>query len=273
MRRLAIIGAGAMGQALAKGLITSGAYAPREIIATDADKHRLAAFVEESGVSAAGNVEAASNSGVIIVAVKPPSVPDVLEEISTYIGREQLVISIAAGLTIRQISTNLKPDIPIIRAMPNTPCLVGEGAIAICRGKNADDEDVEKALTIFGAVGKVIEVPEKLMDAVTGLSGSGPAYIYVAIEALSDAGVRAGLTRKQATLLAAQTVLGAAKMVVQTAKLPAELKEAVTSPGGTTIAGLEALEHSGFRSALLYAVEAAIDRSEAISAAQSESDE
>ncbi len=260
-RRLAVLGAGAMGQALVRGLIAAGVYSAREIVVADVDKERLGAFGEDTGVESAGNVESVSSATTIILAVKPAVIPDVLEEISGYIGVDQLVISIAAGVKIQQIGAKLRSGVPIVRAMPNTPCLVQEGAIAICRGRDATDAHVDRALSIFGAVGKVIETPEKLMDAVTGLSGSGPAYIYTVIEALSDGGVAAGLARPQAALLAAQTVLGAAKMVIETGKHPAELREAVTSPGGTTIAGIVALERGAFRAALLDAVEAATDRS------------
>lgn len=259
-RQLAIIGAGAMGQALCRGLIAADIYSPRSIVVTDADKPRLAAFVEETGVEAAGNVEAAAGSGVIIIAVKPQVVPAVIEEIAGYIKTDQLVISVAAGVTIQRIGLKLKSGAPIIRAMPNTPCLIREGAIAISRGRNANDSHVEKATSIFGAVGKVIEVPERLINAVTGLSGSGPAYIYTAIEALADAGVNAGLTRQHSLMLATQTVLGAAKMVQETGSHPAVLRDAVTSPGGTTIAGIAALERAGFRAALHDAVESATNR-------------
>jgi pyrroline-5-carboxylate reductase len=254
-----------MGQALARGLIAADVYSPREIVATDADKDRLAAFDEETGIESAGNVEAVSSATIIVLAVKPTVIVDVMEEIAGYVTADQLVISIAAGVKIQRIGSFLRSGVPIIRAMPNTPCLVQAGAIAISRGKDATDTHVERALSIFGAVGKVIEVPERLMDAVTGLSGSGPAYIYTAIESLSDAGVAAGLTRVQASMLAAQTVYGSAKMVVETGTHPAVLKEAVTSPGGTTIAGLVALERAGFRAAILDAVEAATDRSEQLS--------
>jgi pyrroline-5-carboxylate reductase len=263
--RLAIIGAGAMGQALARGLIAADVYSPREVVAADIDKERLAVFAEETGVETAGNVEAASRSGVIMIAVKPAAVTGVLEEISSYVGPEQMIISIAAGVTIQQIESTLRSEVPVIRAMPNTPCMVGAGAVAISRGQDAGDSHVERAEAIFGAVGKVIEVSERLMDAVTGLSGSGPAYVYIFIEALADAGVHAGLPRDQAAMLAAQTVFGAAKMVIETGKHPAELRDAVTSPGGTTIAGLAAMERAAFRAAVLDAVEAAVERSRDIS--------
>jgi pyrroline-5-carboxylate reductase len=250
-----------MGQALVRGLVVAGVYSPREIVTTDVNKNRLSAFAEEMGTSSAGNVEAVSQSSTIILAVKPVVVEDVLEEIADYLKPDHLVISIAAGVKTQQIESKLRSGIPVVRAMPNTPVMVSAGASAICRGKNAGDNNMDHAHTIFGAVGTVIEVPEGLMDAVTGLSGSGPAYVYIMIEALSDAGVRAGLTRQKASLLAAQTVFGAAKMVIDTGRHPAELKDEVTSPGGSTIAGIAALERAAFRAAIFDAVEAAVERS------------
>ncbi|HOP80108.1 MAG TPA: pyrroline-5-carboxylate reductase [Armatimonadota bacterium] len=260
-RRLLVIGAGAMGQALVRGLIAADVYAPGDIGVADIAKERLSVFSEETGVMQVGNVEGASHSGIILIAVKPAAVNGVLDEISGYVGSDQTVISIAAGVTLQQIGSKLRSGVPIIRAMPNTPSMVGAGATAISRGKMATDIDVERAKNIFGAVGKVIEVPEKLMDAVTGLSGSGPAYVYTMIETLADAGVNAGLPRDQAALLAAQTVFGAAKMVIETGEHPAKLRDAVTSPGGTTIAGIAALERGAFRATVHEAVEAAVDRS------------
>lgn len=254
-----------MGQALGRGLIAAGVYAPGEIVVTDVDKERLSAFGAETGADSAGNVEAASGSSVVLLSVKPAQVVDVLEEIAEYVTSEQMIISIAAGLSLKEIESKLRGGVPVIRAMPNTPCQVRAGAVAISRGKNAGDGHVQRAVAIFGAVGKVIEIPERLMDAVTGLSGSGPAYVYVAIDALSDAGVSAGLTRDQASMLAAQTVLGAAKTVIETGKHPAALRDEVASPGGTTIAGIAALERAGFRAALLDAVEAAVERSREMS--------
>ncbi|HPP74044.1 MAG TPA: pyrroline-5-carboxylate reductase [Armatimonadota bacterium] len=264
-RRLLVIGAGAMGQALVRGLIAADVYAPGDIGVADIAKERLSVFSEETGVMQVGNVEGASHSGIILIAVKPAAVNGVLDEISGYVGSDQTVISIAAGVTLQQIGSKLRSGVPIIRAMPNTPSMVGAGATAISRGKMATDIDVERAKNIFGAVGKVIEVPEKLMDAVTGLSGSGPAYVYTMIETLADAGVNAGLPRDQAALLAAQTVFGAAKMVIETGEHPAKLRDAVTSPGGTTIAGIAALERGAFRATVHEAVEAAVDRSRDLS--------
>ena len=264
-RRLAIIGTGVIGQALIRGLIAANVYSPQEIVATDIDKDRLAAFAREMGIDTAGNVEAVSGAGTILLSVSPLVIGDVLEEIAGYVGPDQVVISIAAGIRTQQVESHLRSGVPVIRGMPNTSCQVRAAVTAISPGKNASAGHVERAVAIFGAVGKVIEVPERLMDAVTGLSGSGPAYVYVAIQALSDAGVLVGLSRSQAALLAAQTVLGAAEMVIQTGKHPAELAEAVASAGGATIAGLAALERGAFRAALLDAVKAATERSREMS--------
>lgn len=264
LRRIAIIGAGAIGQALGRGLIAAGIYSPENIIAADIDKAKLAEFHESSGVNAAGTVEAASRSAVIVIAVKSNTVTDLLDEIRDYVKPEQLVISVAAGVTTETIESHLADKVPVVRAMPNIPCSVREGATAICRGRYAENQHIERATSIFASVGKVLEVQEGLMSAVTGLSGSGPAFIYIAIEAMADAGVAEGLSRQQALTLAAQTVLGAAKMVLETNKHPAELKDAVASPRGTTIAGIEALERAGFRAALMDAISAAAFAAEMI---------
>ncbi len=264
-RRLTVIGAGNMGQALIRGVIAAGVYCPKDIVVADANIVGLAAFAEETGVERASNVEAAAGSEVVLIAVKPFAVEEILQEISTHVTREQVIVSVAAGVTIRQIAAKLENEVPIVRAMPNTPSLVCTGATAISRGKSTSDESVERVRSIFEAVGQVIEVSEQQMDAVTGVSGSGPAYVCVMVEALIDAGVNAGLSRADARLLAVQTVYGTAKMMLETGKHPAELKEAVTSPGGTTIAGLAALERGGFRAALLDAVDAAIRRSRELS--------
>jgi pyrroline-5-carboxylate reductase len=188
--------------------------------------------------------------------------PGVLAELGKVILSSHVVISIAAGVTIREISTGLGSSVRLIRVMPNTPCLVGASATGYSPGSTATAEDVELVGRLFGAVGKAFRVSEPLLDAVTGLSGSGPAYVYTLIEALSDGGVRCGLPRDVALALAAQTVLGAAKMILETGQHPAVLKDAVTSPGGTTIAGLQVLERAGFRSAAIDAVEAATRRAQ-----------
>jgi len=196
---------------------------------------------------------------VVILAVKPNNVPAACEDIIK-IPSEALVISIAAGVTLGKLEEAL-PGRKVVRVMPNTPCLVGEAATAFASGKLVTEQDKDTVKAIFGAVGLALEVDEKLLDAVTGLSGSGPAYVFQFIEALSDGGVRAGLSRAVATQLAAQTVKGAAEMVLQTGTHPGVLKDGVTSAGGTTIAGIEALEKGGFRAATMSAVMAATKRS------------
>jgi len=197
----------------------------------------------------------------VVLAVKPQVLPAVLAEIAPDIGEDTLVLSIAAGFATARIESALAGHKRIVRAMPNTPALVGAGATAISAAADVSEADIETTLTLLRGTGLVVRVDEKLMDGVTGLSGSGPAYGFVAIEALSDAGVREGLSREVATRLAAQTLLGAAKMVLETGEHPGRLKDMVTSPGGTTIAGVAALEKHGLRAALLAAVEAASRRS------------
>jgi pyrroline-5-carboxylate reductase len=200
-------------------------------------------------------------SDVLLLCTKPQDVATALAEAAkTAAGGERLVISIAAGVTLATLESHTPENFRIIRAMPNTPALVGHGAAGFCLGSRALPADAAATQSLLSAVGLAIEVPERLMDAVTGLSGSGPAYIYVVIDALADGGVRAGLPRADAILLAAQTVLGAAAMVLETGEHPAALKDMVTSPGGTTIAGLAVLEKQGLRSALIEAVGAAVDR-------------
>ena len=205
-------------------------------------------------------------SDVIVLAVKPQSMRQVLENVRPFITNDKLIISIAAGITIKSIVEGLGPGTKVVRVMPNTPALIGEGAsaYAIGPGVRADEERVVKEF--LDSVGQTVGVPESSLDAVTGLSGSGPAFVYVMIEALADGGVRVGLPRDVAILLAAQTVLGAAKMVRDTGQHPGWLKDQVASPGGTTIAGLHALEQAGLRAALMNAVEAATRRSSELAA-------
>merc|ERR1719232_2212862 len=205
-------------------------------------------------------LEQARTKDAIILAVKPYAIPSVCKDIKKDANEEILIISIAAGVTLSQLESFL-PSQRIIRVMPNTPCLVGEAACCFATGKLCHEKDVLLTKTIFGSVGLALQVEEKLLDAVTGLSGSGPAYVFQFIEALSDGGVRVGLPRSVATQLAAQTVKGAAEMVLLTNKHPGELKDAVTSPGGTTIAGVQALENGKFRSTAMAAVCAATRRS------------
>ena len=263
MPRLCIIGGGAMGSAFAKGVIASGVLQPDQVMVADVDEARLQALARELRVRVStDNAACAKESDVILLAIKPAFASKIADQLAEVLTPDQLVISIAAGVAIEVLESALPEGVAVIRAMPNTPCQVGAGAIGFSLGKSVTKGQAAVAKKIFDAVGISYEVPEKLLSAVTGLSGSGPAYIYVMIEALSDAGVRVGLPRNVATRLAAQTVYGSAKMVLDEGEHPGVLKDQVTSPGGTTIAGIDALEQAGFRSALIEAVKAATKRSE-----------
>lgn len=256
---IAFIGAGKMATALARGLVKGGIACGEAITASDSSPAALDAFRQAVSGSrgADSNREAAEAADIVLLAVKPQMMPDVLKDLESVIADRALVISIAAGVTIDQLSQSLGSEARIIRVMPNTPCLVGRGASAFATGKNVTPKDIAKAEEMLRAVGVVHQVAEPLLDAVTGLSGSGPAFVYTVIEAMSDAGVRAGLPRNVAADLATHTVAGAARMVLDTGDHPAELREAVTSPGGTTAAGLAEIERHGLRWALLEAVGAA----------------
>ena len=263
-KSMGFIGAGAMAEAIARGLIKAG-LSTEAISAADPDEARRDLFRRELGIPTGDdNRSVAESADILVLAVKPHVVPEVLGDLAGVVKPDQLVLSIAAGVTTPTIEEGLQAKVPVIRVMPNTPCLVGEGAIAIAPGKHAAADHLETASRIFGAVGKVVQLTEDKMDAVTGLSGSGPAYVYMFIEALADGGVRMGLPRQAALTLAAQTVLGAAKMVVETGAHPAELRDRVTTPGGTTIAGIAALEDAGLRSAAIEAVTSATIRSREI---------
>jgi pyrroline-5-carboxylate reductase len=262
-KRLAFIGGGNMAEALLRGILAAKRLAPEQVIATDVRADRLAYLRDTYGIeTSGGNAEASAQADTVLLAVKPQVVTGVLDDLRRVITERQLVISIAAGISTETIAEAVLRPVRVVRVMPNTPALVLEGMSALARGNLATPEDLATARGLFEAVGKVVVVDEALMDAVTGLSGSGPAYVFLVIEALSDAGVKAGLPRDVATALAAQTVRGAAKMVLETGKHPGELKDMVTSPGGTTIAGLHALEQGAVRAALINAVEAATRRSQ-----------
>ncbi|RME92042.1 MAG: pyrroline-5-carboxylate reductase [Verrucomicrobia bacterium] len=252
------LGAGRMATALGGGLTRAGLVSPEELFAFDVSKEAAERFARETGGQVTANPRALfERAQVVIVAVKPDQVAGAIEQARPAITPEHLLISIAAGVPLKQLETWSPAGTRWVRVMPNTPALVGACAAAYARGGCATPEDAALAGRLFGAVGVAFEVKEALLDAVTGLSGSGPAYGFVAIEALSDGGVAAGLPREVATRLAAQTLLGAAKMVLETGRHPGELKDMVTSPGGTTIEGLQALEEGGFRAALMRAVRAA----------------
>jgi pyrroline-5-carboxylate reductase len=264
---IGFFGAGKMATALARGLIGAGLSAPDRIMAGDVVPEARSAFSKACGdcKTTSNNRELPAFAQVLILAVKPGQVREVLAEIKDLVTPGHLVISIAAGVTLGRMAEVLAPGSRVIRVMPNTPALVGAGAIAYALGDSATAEDAVLAQKLFAAVGLACQVKEALLDAVTGLSGSGPAYGFLAIEALSDGGVAAGLPRDLATKLAAQTLLGAAKMVLETGMHPGALKDMVTSPGGTTIEGVHELEKGGLRAAFMNAVRAASERSRQLS--------
>ncbi|MFN8637314.1 MAG: pyrroline-5-carboxylate reductase [Chloroflexota bacterium] len=261
--RLVFLGGGQMAEAIARGTIGAGLLTADRIAASEVRADRRAYLESKVGIRAvATNAEAVTLGDVILLAVKPQDTGVVLSEIGGLVREDQLVVSIAAGVPLSKLEAPFAPrKIPVIRVMPNTPCLVGQGMAAVARGTYAAPEDAARVLSIFNATGKAVSLPEKDLDAVTGLSGSGPGYVGVIVEALIDGGVRAGLARDVATTLAIQTVLGSAQMLAETGTHPAVLKDMVTSPGGTTIAGIHAMERGGVRSALIDAVVAATERS------------
>src|SRR4051812_1804329 len=260
--RIGFLGAGKMASALARGIVKAGVARPEDLIASDVIEIARSAFGKELGCKiTAWNVEVVDFADVVIVAVKPDQVEALLNELASKISEQHLIISIAAGVTLARLSGALQTGMRVVRVMPNTPALVGASASAFAMGGSASKEDAALAQRIFAAVGVAFQVKEALLDAVTGLSGSGPAYGYAIIEALSDGGVAAGLPRDVATKLAAQTMLGAAKMVLETGQHPGALKDMVTSPGGTTIEGLHELEKGRLRGTLMNAVRAAAEKS------------
>lgn len=259
--QIGFLGAGKMATALARGWVSAGLTRAERVLASDPVAAARQAFEAETGCRATpDNLPVVQSADLLVLAVKPQSMTGLLAEIKPLLHARHLIVSIAAGITLRQLAEGLGADRRLVRVMPNTPCLVGASAAGYTPGGTATAADAALVERLLNAVGKAFRVPEQLLDAVTGLSGSGPAFVYVVIEALSDGGVRVGLPRDVATILAAQTVFGAAKMVLETGTHPGVLKDAVTSPGGTTIAGLHALEKGGLRAALIDAVEAATRR-------------
>lgn len=259
--RLACIGVGAMGEALIAGFLRAGLLSAADVFVADADEGRARLVADKHGVTAGANADVSAQADIVIIAVKPQFVPPVLQQIAAKLHSDALVISIAAGVPLSVLEQHLPAGTAAVRAMPNTPALVGHGATALAAGLHVNREQLDAASRLFAAVGTASVVAETMLDAVTGLSGSGPAYVYLFIEALADGGVQAGLPRDVALQLAAQTVLGAAHMVQQTGMHPGALKDMVTSPAGTTIAGVATLEDHGLRAACLRAVEAAANRS------------
>ncbi|MDI3279898.1 MAG: pyrroline-5-carboxylate reductase [Bacillota bacterium] len=269
--RLAVLGAGVMGQAIVKGVVRRGLIAPEQVMAVDLERGKLEKLREETGCRITTQAaEAVSWAETVLLALKPQVIREVWPQWGPSLRPQQTVISIAAGISTAYLEEHLPAGTPVVRVMPNSPALVGQGAAAVSPGRSAGEEHVQRALSIFTALGRAITLPEGLLDAVTGLSGSGPAYVYLAIEALAEGGVRMGLPREAALLLAAQTALGAAAMVLETGLHPAELKGQVTTPGGTTAAGLFCLEEAAVRAALIRAVEAATARSRELGAPAAE---
>lgn len=258
---IGLIGAGKMATALAKGLVDSGFTPAENVLASDRFEGSRTAFEQQTGGrTTVDNLAVLKNSEIVILAVKPQVLPEVLAELNGAATAEHLFVSIAAGVTL----ATLQAAIPVsrhIRVMPNTPALVGAGAAGFALGEKSTAEDATLVEEMLNTVGIATQVPENLLDVVTGLSGSGPAYVFEIIEALSDGAVLMGLPRATATQLAAQTLLGAAKMVLETGEHPGTLKDAVTSPGGTTITGLHQLETGGLRGILMNAVQAATEKS------------
>jgi pyrroline-5-carboxylate reductase len=273
-KTIAFLGAGNMAEALVKGLLRAKVAAPGEILCTDRRAERGPELKERYGVAfTTSNKDATERADIVVLSVKPQVMNKLLAEIAPALNDRKLVISIAAGVPLAAIERKVGHGVRIVRTMPNTPALVGAGATALAAGEHATDDDLRQAKALFDAIGKTVVVDEPLLDAVTGLSGSGPAYIFLIIEALSDAGVKVGLARTQAQDLAAQTVLGSAKLLIETGEHPGRLKDQVTSPGGTAIAGLHTLEAGGLRTTLMNAVEAATTRSRELGKKFLESDE
>lgn len=260
-QNLGVIGCGRMAYALLAGLTRSGHQFAR-LAGSDVDAARAELCARDFGMQvAASNAEVAGSADVLVLAVKPAQVPVVLDDIRDRVRPGTLLVSIAAGVATSDIERRLPAGVAVVRVMPNTPCLVGEGASAVARGASASAADEGLVLQMFAALGQAVAVPESAMDAVTALSGSGPAYVYLVAEAMVDAGVEVGLPRDLARALALQTLKGSVAMLQTTGEHPAVLREQVTSPGGTTIAGLRQLEEGGLRAAFFRAVRSAYQRS------------
>jgi len=260
-KRVAVLGAGKMGSILLQALLKEGLISPATTTATVAHAERARAVAKKFDIKVGtDNLEAARKADIIFVCVKPPVVVDVMKQIRPVVTAKQMIVSVAASVPTHLIEGALKPKVPVVRAMPNTPCVVEAGMTALCKGKFATQEHVDLACSLFNIFGRTVVVDEKHMDAVTGLSASGPAYIYIILESLAEAGVKVGLPRDIATLLAAQTALGAAKVVLDTGDHPAQLKDAVTTPAGCTIDGILELEEGKLRVTLIKAVVKAAQR-------------
>jgi pyrroline-5-carboxylate reductase len=266
-RRIAILGAGRIGEALVSGLLSSGWREPHELAVTSRRQERVDELWERYGVHATtSNAEAASGASVVVIAVKPQDLDALLGEIGGLIGEDQTVLTIAAAIPTAKIEQRLAPNVPVVRAMPNTPSTVHEGIAGLAAGAHASEEHLALAEDVLSHLGAVVRVPESAMDAVTAVSGSGPAYFALLAEAMIEAGILLGLAREISTQLVVQTMLGTAKQLRDQKMHPVELREMVTSPGGTTIAAIHELEQAGVRAAFLNAIQAAMRRARELAA-------
>jgi pyrroline-5-carboxylate reductase len=264
---VAILGAGVMGETVLSGLVRSG-RSPADLVVSERRSERAEELRERYGVDVVNNVQAVTRADTVMLVVKPQDMADVLDEIAPVIRPGQLVVSLAAGITTGYIEARLPAGIPVVRVMPNTPALVDEGMAAISRGSSCDEAHLAEVESLLSATGRVVRVPEKQQDAVTAISGSGPAYLFFVVEAMIEAGVHLGLPRSTSTELVVQTVVGSAKLLRETGEHPTVLRERVTSPGGTTAAAVRELEDHKVRAAFLTAMEAARNRSRDLSAGE-----
>jgi pyrroline-5-carboxylate reductase len=265
-QRLAILGAGKIGESLLAGLLSSGW---KDVVVTGRRQARVDELRERYGVEATlSNAEAVAGANLVVLAVKPQDFPALLGEIAPSISTEQTVLSVAAAIPTAQIESRLADGVPVVRAMPNAPSTVHEGIAGLCAGAHADDEHLELAESVLSNLGRVVRLPESAMDAVTAVSGSGPAYFALLAEAMIEAGILLGLSREVSTQLVVQTMLGTAKLLRDEQMHPVDLREAVTSPGGTTIRAIRVLEQKGVRAAFLDAIQAAMERSQELAAGE-----
>ena len=268
-RRIAVLGAGRIGESLIAGLLSSGWRRPDELVASGRRAERVAELMERHGIDATlDNVEAAAGAALVVIAVKPQDIDGLLDVIAPAITPEQTVLSIAAATPTAALEQRLASGVPVVRAMPNTPSTVHEGVAGLCAGAHADDPHVTLAEEALAHLGSVVRVPERHMDAVTAVSGSGPAYFALLAEAMIEAGLLLGLSREISTQLVVQTMLGTAKQLRDEGLHPVELREMVTSPGGTTIAAIRELESAGVRAAFLNSIQAAMTRARELAAGQ-----
>jgi pyrroline-5-carboxylate reductase len=268
-RRIAILGAGKIGEALVAGLLSSGWRSPGDLVATTRRQERADELAERHGITATlSNAEAVAGAALVVVSVKPQDIEALLGVVGGLLTPEQTVLSIAAAIPTAAIERRLTDGVPVVRAMPNTPSTVHEGMAGLCAGAHASDEHLRLAEDALGHLGAVVRVPESAMDAVTAVSGSGPAYFALLAEAMIEAGILLGLSREISTQLVVQTMLGTAKLLRDEEMHPVDLREAVTSPGGTTIRAIRVLEQKGVRAAFLDAIQAAMERSQELAAGE-----